>query len=102
MAKEIEVGGLPRWEAAAIEIIEPAGSERTEMVAVGSDGGARVRDALVSAEGATTEGPRDGATPRWRTASQLSQGPPAGGTEIQAGPEPAEVLSDGVRLQRDE
>jgi hypothetical protein len=100
-AGELELGTLPRSGATGIEIIKPMGSERTSSTAV-SDGGSVAGGEIASAEGGGTEGSRERATPRWRTAPQRAQGPPGGGTEIQAGAEPAEELPDGVLLQRDE
>ena len=95
-----ELGALPRSMVAGIEIIEPAGLERARPVV--SDDSAVVGGEIASADGGGTEGPGERATPRWRTAPQRAQGPPGGGTEIQAGAEPAEELPDRVRLQRDE
>jgi hypothetical protein len=101
MAGELELGALPRAVVAGIEIIEPSGSERASSAA-GSESGSMAGGEIASAEGGGTEGPRERATPRWRTAPQRAQGPPGGGTEIQAGAEPAEELPDRVGLQRDE
>jgi hypothetical protein len=106
MAGELELGALPRAVVAGIEIIEPVGSERASSAAV-SESGSVAGGETASAEGGPstklgTEGPRERATPRWRTAPQRAQGPPGGGTEIQAGTEPAEELPDRVGLQRDQ
>jgi hypothetical protein len=101
MAGELELGALPRAVVAGIEIIEPSGSERASSAA-GSESGSMAGGEIASAEGGGTEGPRERATPRWRTAPQRAQGPPGGGTEIQAGAEPAEELPERVGLQRDE
>ena len=100
-AGELELGTLARSEATGIEIIEPVGSERTSSTAV-SEGGSVASGEIASAEGGGTEGSRERATPRWRTAPQRAHGPPGGGTEIQVGTEPAEELPDRVGLQRDE
>ena len=79
-----------------------AGGSPAGQAAVVSEGGSVAGGEISSTEGGGTEEARDRAMPRWRTAPQRAQGPPGGGTEIQAGAEPAEELPDRGVLQRDE